>query len=218
MKALPHAIVGATTGYMFSGILGTDPLKTIAISTFSSLVVDIDKEDSTINKILFLLVPVKYRNSIKAVVGLIMMALGTYIVRNPMMQYLGAIFFISTISTKVEYRFSLFDGLERREFHRTLFHHPIIGAIVFLIPLQILNIPDDYKTAFVAGLMIGHYLMDSFTKYGLPFFPFKKMIRMPIYYDSYKYPAIEYIIVTAYVMLLTTLKYPQIWDTISNFL
>lgn len=208
MKGLSHAVVGIATGVMLAEILGADPKIIIPMTTIGSLLPDIDEENSMINKII---VPIKtkHKNLVKSVLGGLLIVAGNRLFSSTLIQYLGFIMILSTLSKKVEYRFSLFSGITKREYHRTLFHHPLIGGLIFVLPIGILNINSHYKIAFIVGVMICHYLMDSFTTYGLPFFPFKTSLRMPIHYNS-RNIFVESAIVTIYVLTMMVVSYPQL--------
>ena len=158
-----------------------------------------------------MLIPIKTknRNHLKVFLGLSILGIGYMFLKSILIQYLGAIIVLSTLSSKVTYRFNLFDGLQKREEHRTLFHHPIIGGLIFIAPILSLDIPKDYKIAFMVGILVGHYLMDTFTTYGLPFYPFKRTLRMPIHFDSRNSLA-EFLIVSVYLGFLALVKYPEI--------
>lgn len=204
LKAISHAIVGAATGFILSEFTGSEIWATIGITVLASLIPDIDEEHSTINKILFP-VKVKRKNYLKIGIGIGMMLINSTILR-----YLGVIILLSTISAKVEYRFSLFRGFEKLKYHRTLFHHPLFGGIIFIAPLIILNIPSYYKVAFIVGLIVGHYLMDSFTTYGLPLYPFRyKPLRMPIHFNSSNRLA-EVLVISIYVAITLIPNHPQL--------
>lgn len=208
MKGTSHAVLGFTTGIVLSEILGADPRAIIPITTVASLIPDIDEENSIINQ---MIIPMKtkYRNHLKVALGLGLLGVGYMFLSSILLQYIGAIIVLSTISSKVEYRFSLFGGLQRREYHRTLFHHPLIGGLILIAPINMLDIPTDYKIAFMVGIIECHYLMDTFTTYGLPFYPIQRTLRMPIHYDSRNSTA-EFFVVTAYVAIMLIIRYPQI--------
>lgn len=210
MKGISHMVVGVATGMVLAELIGADPMKIVPLTTVGSLIPDIDKENSMINKAI---VPfsTKQRNLIKTLLGIALIVVGLKGINSAMLQYLGVLVILSTISSKVEYRFSLFGGFSKREYHRTLFHDPIIGGIIFALPISILNIDIDYKIAFMAGVIFGHYLMDSFTTYGLPLYLFKKIIRMPIHYNS-RNNIIETLIVAMYIAVITFIGYPQIME------
>jgi membrane-bound metal-dependent hydrolase YbcI (DUF457 family) len=208
MKGMSHAVVGFTTGVLLAEMLGADPKAIVSITTIASLIPDIDEENSMINQIL-IPIKTKHRNPLKVALGLGMLAVGYMFLHSILLEYLGAIIVLSTISSKVEYRFSLFDGLQKREYHRTLFHHPLIGGVIFIAPINVLEIPSDYKIAFMVGIVVCHYFMDTFTTYGLPFYPFKRVLRMPIHFDSRNSFA-EFLVVTSYVAIMLIARYPQL--------
>ncbi|WP_160198048.1 metal-dependent hydrolase [Senegalia massiliensis] len=211
MKGTSHAIIGATTGYVLSGIIGSDLITTIGITTIGSIIVDIDEEHSTINKLLFP-VGVKYRNYLKILIGLIML-----LVPNTLCKYLGAIITLSAISSKVVYQFSLFGGFQKREYHRTIFHNPIIGGLILILPLYMLDVSYNYRIAFIVGIYIGHYLMDSFTTYGLPLFPLKRCIRMPIYFSSRNNIAEKFVVVS-FIGVAIAFTNPHLIESVINFI
>jgi hypothetical protein len=214
MKGASHTIVGLTTGVALTKVLEADPTSVIAITTIASLLPDIDEENSMINQ---LLIPIrmKHRNPIKVAMGLALIAIGYIFFQSVLMQFIGAIIVLSTLSAKIEYRFSLSEGFNKRTYHRTLFHHPLIGGLLFTVPLIAMDIHDDYKTSFLVGIVVCHYLMDSFTTYGLPFYPFKRVLRMPIHYHSRNTVA-EIMVITVYITLVITATYPGLITVIMN--
>ncbi len=214
MKGISHAVVGLTTGAALAKVLEAEPTTIIAITTLASLLPDIDEENSMVNK---LLVPIrlKHKNPIKAAMGSALFVIGRIIYQSAFLQFLGAIIVLSTLSAKIEYRFSLSEGFNKRAYHRTLFHHPLIGGLLFTVPLIAMDIHDNYKTAFLVGIVVCHYLMDSFTTYGLPFYPFKRVLRMPIHYHSRNTVA-EIMVITVYITLVITATYPGLITVIMN--
>ncbi|MGE4284894.1 MAG: metal-dependent hydrolase [Clostridia bacterium] len=218
MRGYSHALIGAATGILVSNILKTNYIETTAICTTASVLVDIDENNSLINQILFPINKNK-RPILKATLGaamcLFLTPYGSIITKymgkmipslfmQQVIGYLGLILILSVVSGKVEYRFSLFKGFEKREYHRTYFHNPIIGIIILAAPLFYLNISSHRIIAYIAGLFT-HYLADSFTAYGLPRLSGVKPIRMPIYYHSDN-TIIEMIIVAGYLVLMFTLN------------
>lgn len=198
MRGTSHLVIGATTGLILSQSLeigqGINPLIVAGLAIIGSITPDLDAKKSIINRALF---PVKssYRNTLKTIIGLILVLIPETIVR-----YLGAIILLSVVSNKVEYRFNLFSGFKRIEMHRTLFHDPILGTLLFIIPLKALGVEQAYTLAFMIGV-ISHYIADMFNTYGLPLYLLGgKRIRMPFCYNiNNKY--IEYVLVSSYVLI-----------------
>lgn len=179
MKGISHAVIGATLGYYLSQVNNMNPIETVAITTISSLIVDIDEKNSTINKILF---PCKaeYRNQLKITVGLL-----SLFIPNSIVKYIGLILILSSVSSFLQLKFSPLTGVEIHEYHRTYFHNPIIGSILFMTPLYFIGLSNEQTVAFILGLIIAHYIPDSFTRYGIPLTPFtNRNIRMPFTYRS----------------------------------
>lgn len=202
MKETSHMLAGVATGILISEKFNINPMFSIGLSVIGSVIVDIDTKKSFVNKLLF---PVKaqHRNILKTFISIILM-----LVPNNFVKYLGGILLLSVFSSKVEYRITLFGGVQKREYHRTLFHDPFIGCTIFIIPLLILKIPYTYIIPYLSGLLFGHYLMDSFTRYGLPSYVIRrrKPIRMPLHYNS-KNKLAELIIVTIYITFTISIAY-----------
>lgn len=200
MKGLSHSIIGATTGIVLSSKLGTDPLMTVGFTILGSIIVDIDEKHSTINKLLFP-VPVAMRNIIKGAIGI-----GLFLTSQALLKYLGIILILSIVSGKLELRFNFLQGVHARVYHRTMFHDPIIGLGLLVIPLYMVSIPQQYLIAYTIGLAT-HYLADSFNEYGLPLYLLNgKKLRFPLSYSSTNFVA-EYLIVTTYLGGIIYLNY-----------
>ena len=195
MRGTSHILIGAATGFALANQLDYNITTTIGLTVLGSIIIDIDTKNSTINKILF---PVKskHRNIMKGAVGG-----GFLLLSNIFLKYIGALILLSIISEKVVYKFSFFKGIQKYEYHRTIFHDPIIGTIIFLLPLLIIKVPLEITIPFITGIGL-HYLADSFTSYGLPFYLLGgKIKRMPISYNSQNLIA-EYIIVAGFVLTI----------------
>lgn len=188
-------IVGAVTGVALSQNLNIPLTTAVGFATLGSIIVDIDEEHSLINKTITLGIT-RYRNIVKGIIGTAMLAYPMTLLR-----YIGALLLLSIISNKYELRFSIWSGPEIRQYHRTIFHDPIIGIALFIIPILILRLPKTFILPYMIGVIL-HYIFDSFTAYGLPLILFKgKTIRMPIYYHSKNY-IIEAVILCCYIGLL----------------
>lgn len=217
MRGKSHLIAGIATGIVISEHLNINPLITIGLSTLGSVIVDIDEQSSTINKVLFPFVKQKDRNKIKAIVGAAMV-LQSFSV---LVRYFGVLILLSIVSSKVQYKFSIFKGFYKREYHRTYFHDPIIGTILFVIPFYIMDIPNEYKIAFIVGVMLGHYLMDMFTHYGLPLYILKvfgihKPLRIPLVHFDSRNKVAENIVVISYAGLMILIRFPFLIEYIKN--
>lgn len=219
MKGINHLIVGATTGVVISDKFNTNPIITIGLAALGSIIVDIDAEHSLINKVFFRSITDKLNrllrfkrntklsvNQIKLVIGLAML-----FISNLMVKYLGVLILLSLFSAKVRYKFSLLRGLEKYKYHRTIFHDPIIGTILFTVPLYLLNIPNQYKYPFLIGIILGHYLMDMFTEYGLPIYLLGiKHFRIPIIHFNSSNWIAEMLVTICYIGIVLLVKYPNI--------
>ena len=185
MTGITHLTVGATAGLLLSEKLNINPLIAVAVCGFASIVVDIDEEHSMVNKLLR--ASPKHKNLLKIILGVLLIGskrmLGFNPVPDAMLFYLGIILVLSAICSHVEYRFSFSRGLQKRKYHRTLFHHPLVGFLLLLMPLTTISVPETVKTCYQCGIA-SHYLLDSFNPNGLPGFPLKKRIRMPITFKS----------------------------------
>ena len=172
MKGISHILAGAATGYAVSQTLGFDPVKTIGISIVAGLIVDLDAETSTINKMLF---PLKghLKDLLKIVVGCVLLLMPMFVLK-----YIGIIILISAVGSKLSEIFNIC--------HRGILHDPIVGSILFLLPLHLLSLDKYYCIPFICGL-VSHYILDSFTEYGLPLFLIGKQIRMPIHFQTGNY-------------------------------
>lgn len=215
MKGTSHIITGVVTGIQVSHYMPTNPALTIGIVTLGSLIVDIDEKHSMINRILF---PgdTRTRNIIKWIIGGILLAVGGSFHSLAFLQYIGAIILLSTVSSAIQVRLNLFKGIEIREYHRTLFHDPLIGSFLLTCPLYFLKIPNNIFVPFIIGIIL-HYLMDCFTIYGIPLILLNKRLRMPIiHYDSRNLFA-EYLIVGLYSIVALSVKYPGLMEMVLNY-
>jgi membrane-bound metal-dependent hydrolase YbcI (DUF457 family) len=196
MKGSSHAVVGLTTGILLTNLISADPKIVISATVVGSIIPDIDEEHSTINKIMF---PVKskYRNILKALIGIGLFSYGY--IYNEIIQYLGLVLLLSMVSAKISYKLSLFKGFQRMKHHRTMFHNPLLALLIFVFPAYQMGIQREYLVAFSVGLYLCHYFMDMFNTYGLPLYPIKRQIRMPLHYNS-KYILVEYLIIGVYMV------------------
>ncbi|MBO8160692.1 MAG: metal-dependent hydrolase [Thermosipho sp. (in: Bacteria)] len=194
MKGTSHLVVGAATGIVLSQHVNINPLVTVGLTTLGAIMPDLDEKHSAINKILFP-VSIKKKNILKGLVGAVLL-----LVQHPLAIYIGAIIILSMISSKIEYRFSILKGFYQVKHHRTIFHDPLIGSVIFLVPLLLLKISKIYILIYLLGL-ITHYIADSFTNYGLPLYILGRKLRMPLTYSSNNM-AVEYILVGSYLGLL----------------
>jgi membrane-bound metal-dependent hydrolase YbcI (DUF457 family) len=80
-----------------------------------------------------------------------------------------------------------------------MFHNPLLALLIFVFLAYQMGIQREYLTAFTVGLYLCHYFLDMFNTYGLPLYPIKRQIRMPIYYNS-KNVVVEYLIIGAYMI------------------
>lgn len=210
MQGITHLAIGCVAGSLMSSVMHTDPILTEVICGLGSLVVDIDARSSLINKFIFK-GDAKTRNLTKLLVGILLIfsyklqveGISTY---KNFFLYLGVLIILSIMSTKVSYRFSLLGGIQKVERHRTIFHDPAIGILLFcVIPFFVFKIGNIHIfIPFLVGVLL-HYIADSFTAYGLPFYLTNSRLRMPIHYDSKNLIA-EYIIASIILFALLTIQ------------
>jgi membrane-bound metal-dependent hydrolase YbcI (DUF457 family) len=195
MKGESHAIAGIATGVAVISAFQISPVIAIGTSLLGAMIVDIDAENSKINKWLFP-VNIKYRLMLKLFIGASLLVL-------PMDfgKYIGAILILSIVSCKVSYKFSIWNGIQEFKYHRTIFHNPLIGGLILVAPLYILNLSEAWIVPYICGLA-SHYILDMFTAYGLPLYIFKgKKLRFPINYKSGN-NFMEYGILGLYVLVV----------------
>lgn len=199
MKGKSHAIAGAATGVAVMSYFQVNAVVAISTSILGAMIVDIDEEHSTINKWLFP-VSMKYRLIFKLLIGAILIALPF-----DFSKYIGGIFILSILSCKVRYRLSIFEGIKEQKFHRTIFHDPIIGGLLFVIPMYMLKLSESWTLPYIYGLA-SHYILDMFTDYGLPLYLSKgRRLRFPMTYRSGNNSA-EYIILCTYILVVLGLS------------
>lgn len=124
MKGQSHAIAGIVTGVALTHSihLNINPTIVVAAALVGAMMADIDEEHSKINKWLF---PVssKQRNIIKGLAGAILISSPIAVLK-----YIGIMLVMSILSCKVSYRFSIWSGIQKFSYHRTIFHDPILGG------------------------------------------------------------------------------------------
>ncbi len=214
MKGITHLTIGCVAGLVISRTLQTDTFVTAAICGLGSIIVDIDARSSLINRIVFR-GSSDTRNIIKLITGGLLFFSSLYTPYTPyflqvvskqhngFLGYLGVLILLSIISTKVSYKISFLGGIRKLECHRTLFHDPSLGIIIFcIIPYFIFKVGTTHTfLPFFVGVFL-HYLADSFTAYGLPFYLTGTRLRMPIHYASSNV-FVEYIISGVLILILS---------------
>lgn len=190
MTGLSHAAAGITAGLILSEKINADPLISAGLCVLGSLIVDIDSEESLINRLLMPTLSknnrlsyisnyfTKNNNLVKIVIGACMQ-----LASNSLLQYVGVILILSSICNKMEVRFSLFGGVQVNRYHRTIFHDPVLGTILLAAPLFLYNLQSFYIIPYMVGIAL-HYIMDSLTHAGLYSIVLRKFFRMPIHFNS----------------------------------
>jgi membrane-bound metal-dependent hydrolase YbcI (DUF457 family) len=213
-------IGGAITGLAVAHQLNLNPTETVVSSVIGAIIVDLDDDKSTINKLLFRGKTVNERMLFKAIVGVVLILLGYSHQGNGrwgVIEVIGAILILSEVSAKVRYKIG-FMKIYKFEEHRTIFHDPIIGGVLFSFPLIALHVQSEYLIPYLAGVF-SHYLLDSFTSKGLPLYLLGgKRLRMPITYNSSTNPIFEKIILTSYVVLIVMVFDPILVNNIENII
>lgn len=207
MKGQSHAIAGIATGVAVMSAFQVNPVIAIGTSLLGAMIVDIDSENSKINKWLFP-VNIKYRTMLKLFIGATLLAL-------PMEfgKYIGGILILSILSCKVSYKFSIWNGIQESKFHRTIFHDPIIGGLILAAPLYMLKLPEAWTLPYTCGLA-SHYILDMFTSYGLPLYLFKgRKIKFPITYRSGN-DFMEYGILGLYILVVLGISIKSFGQTL----
>ena len=215
MKGQSHAIAGVATGVALTSVIHANPLITVGVALLGAMMPDIDEEHSKINKWLFS-VSTGQRNIVKALVGAVLI-----VTPFDILKYVGIILVMSILSCKVNYKFSIWSGFQKFSFHRTIFHDPVLGAILLTAPLYILKLPQQYIIPYILGLG-SHYLLDMCTSYGLPLYLLKgKRIRLPIITYKSGNNIMEYGLLAAYVLgifsLFTKHTIPHLIDIMQQF-
>jgi len=190
MTGISHATTGITAGIILSEKMNVNPLLSVGLCTLGSLVVDIDAKNSLINTLIFKLIKGrgklagaaayinKNKNLMKIVAGGLMQ-----LSMNPVAKYIGFILILSSICNKFEVKFSLFGGVQVNQYHRTIFHDPVLGPLLLAAPLFMVDMSNTLRFVFIVGLAL-HYLLDSFTDGGLYSIVLRKFFRMPIHFKS----------------------------------
>lgn len=197
MTGKAHLSTGLACGVIAAGLLDYDVMSVVGMCALGSIIVDIDAPNSMINKV----IPgsVKTKNFIKILLGGLLIFQKFYV--TPIFKYIGVILILSAVCAGVEYRFSLFKGIERRVHHRTIFHDPRLGLLLLIVPLKFLKIANKLVLAYIIGL-ISHYILDWLTVYGLPLYGTKKrFIRSPVFFKSNN-KLIEFIIMLSSVCVV----------------
>lgn len=240
MRGITHAAVGVSLGFMVSQHFDVNPLLSVVTCTVGALVTDIDEKHSMINKV----IPggPRVKNVVKIVLGILLFTQMFFeLLLYPFQFYfllkltglqsfilflkgmllfkvIGLILILSAVCSKIEYRFTLFGGLKKRVYHRTIFHDPLIGGMMLTLPLLLFI--KDAGVAVLVSYDVGvfsHYILDSFTEYGLPFYLTGGRIRMPIYFRSGN-KIVEFIVLVICIGYVTTYKNTIITQLISFIL
>lgn len=170
-------------------LISNSQINNLIVLLFSSILPDIDIENS---KICRLLMPIKNNVFRKALIFILAFSL---IYSNfYLLKYIGFILFLSRITRS---------GYD----HRNIFHS-LVGLLLCSIPIYYIDMNLNLKNTMVFCIgYTSHLFADTFTDKGVClFYPFSsKKFRFPIHYKS-KHKKIEAMITYSYLLFIIYIK------------